>query len=191
MPQFAIERLFAATKDKAPIITTEVGQHQMWAAQHFHFDDPNKWLTSGGLGTMGYGLPAAIGAQMGNPDMCTPIAHALAWPKRIKTHVPALDLFVTQQLDFQEPDTTRFPALKLARQAMQSGGLAPTILNAANEIAVAAFLNNHIGFTEISQVVEHTLNQVETGAAESIELILQVDQLARSTAEKIVMNHGS
>lgn len=68
MPQFAIERLFAATKDKAPIITTEVGQHQMWAAQHFHFDAPNKWLTSGGLGTMGYGLPAAIGAQMGHPD---------------------------------------------------------------------------------------------------------------------------
>ena len=68
MPQYAIERLFAATKDKSPIITTEVGQHQMWAAQHFHFDAPNKWLTSGGLGTMGYGLPAAIGAQMGNPD---------------------------------------------------------------------------------------------------------------------------
>jgi acetolactate synthase I/II/III large subunit len=67
MPQFAIERLYAATKDKAPIISTEVGQHQMWAAQHFHFDAPNKWLTSGGLGTMGYGLPAAIGAQMGNP----------------------------------------------------------------------------------------------------------------------------
>ncbi len=68
MPQYAIERLFAATKDRAPIITTEVGQHQMWAAQHFHFDAPNKWLTSGGLGTMGYGLPAAVGAQMGNPD---------------------------------------------------------------------------------------------------------------------------
>ncbi len=68
MPQFAIERLYAATKDKAPIITTEVGQHQMWAAQHFHFEGPNKWLTSGGLGTMGYGMPAAIGAQMGNPD---------------------------------------------------------------------------------------------------------------------------
>ncbi|HEV7233846.1 MAG TPA: acetolactate synthase 3 large subunit [Sphingorhabdus sp.] len=68
MPQFGIERLYAATRDKAPIITTEVGQHQMWAAQHFHFDAPNKWLTSGGLGTMGYGLPAAIGAQMGNPD---------------------------------------------------------------------------------------------------------------------------
>ena len=67
MPQHAIQRLYEATKAKKPIITTEVGQHQMWAAQHFHFDAPNKWLTSGGLGTMGYGLPAAIGAQLGNP----------------------------------------------------------------------------------------------------------------------------
>ncbi len=68
MPQYAIERLYELTKHKKPIITTEVGQHQMWAAQHFHFDDPNKWLTSGGLGTMGYGMPAAIGAQLGDPD---------------------------------------------------------------------------------------------------------------------------
>ena len=68
MPQQAIQRLREATKDRAPIITTEVGQHQMWAAQHFGFEAPNKWLTSGGLGTMGYGLPAAIGAQVGNPD---------------------------------------------------------------------------------------------------------------------------
>lgn len=68
MPQRAIRALYEATKDRAPIITTEVGQHQMWAAQHFGFEDPNKWLTSGGLGTMGYGLPAAIGAQLGNPD---------------------------------------------------------------------------------------------------------------------------
>nr|WP_206376818.1 acetolactate synthase 3 large subunit [Sphingomonas sp. G-3-2-10] len=68
MPQRAIRALYEATKHRSPIITTEVGQHQMWAAQHFHFDDPNKWLTSGGLGTMGYGLPAAIGAQLGHPD---------------------------------------------------------------------------------------------------------------------------
>ena len=68
MPQRAIQALWEATRDQAPIITTEVGQHQMWAAQHFHFEAPNKWLTSGGLGTMGYGLPAAIGAQLGNPD---------------------------------------------------------------------------------------------------------------------------
>ncbi len=68
MPQRAIEALYKATRDRDVIITTEVGQHQMWAAQHFHFDDPNKWLTSGGLGTMGYGFPAAIGAQLGNPD---------------------------------------------------------------------------------------------------------------------------
>jgi acetolactate synthase-1/2/3 large subunit len=68
MPQLAVQRLFELTKDKDPVISTEVGQHQMWAAQYFHFFGPNKWLTSGGLGTMGYGLPAAIGAQLGNPD---------------------------------------------------------------------------------------------------------------------------
>ena len=130
-------------------------------------------------------------AQMGNPDMCTPIAHALAWPQRIQTHVPPLDLFVNHQLDFQAPDTTRFPALSLARQAMQEGGLAATILNAANEIAVAAFLQQKIRFTDIATVVEHTLNQIQNSAAESIELILQADQNARTVAQHFVLNKGS
>ena len=130
-------------------------------------------------------------AQMGNPDMCTPIAHALAWPQRIQTHVPPLDLFVNHQLDFQAPDTIRFPALSLARQAMQEGGLAPAILNAANEIAVAAFLQQKIRFTEIATVVEHTLNQIQNSAAESIELILQADQNARAVAQHFVLNKGN
>lgn len=130
-------------------------------------------------------------AQMGNPDMCTPIAHALAWPQRIQTHVPPLDLFVNHQLDFQAPDTTRFPALSLARQAMQEGGLAPAILNAANEIAVAAFLQQKIRFTDIATVVEHTLNQIQNSGAESIELILQADQNARTVAQHFVLNKGS
>lgn len=125
-------------------------------------------------------------AQMGNPDMCTPIAHALAWPERIQTHVPPLDLFVHSQLDFQEPDLVRFPALKLARQAMKAGGLAPAILNAANEIAVAAFLSERIQFLQIAQVVEQTLNAVENSSAESIEKILLTDQVARNIATEYI-----
>ena len=128
-------------------------------------------------------------AQMGNPDMCTPIAHALAWPERIQTHVPPLNLFVNNQLNFQEPDTSRFPALNLARQAMKVGGLAPTILNAANEIAVAAFLQNKIKFTEIHQIVDRTLNSIANAPAESIETILQIDQKARIVAEQFVIGH--
>ncbi|WP_180065062.1 MULTISPECIES: 1-deoxy-D-xylulose-5-phosphate reductoisomerase [unclassified Acinetobacter] len=130
-------------------------------------------------------------AQMGNPDMCTPIAHALAWPNRIQTHVPPLDLFVHSQLNFEQPDIHRFPALKLARQAMKAGGLAPTILNAANEIAVAAFLHEKIGFTQIPQIVEHVLGQVENSAANNIDVILQADKSARMVAEKAVLNSGS
>ncbi|OTG66345.1 1-deoxy-D-xylulose-5-phosphate reductoisomerase [Acinetobacter silvestris] len=123
-------------------------------------------------------------AQMGNPDMCTPIAHALAWPKRIQTHVPPLDLFVHSQLDFQAPDLIRFPALRLAREAMQAGDLAPAILNAANEIAVAAFLQQQITFLQIAQVVEYTLNQVQNNSAQSIEAILDIDQCARVVASQ-------
>ena len=130
-------------------------------------------------------------AQMGNPDMCTPIAHALAWPERIQTHVPPLDVFIHSQLDFQEPDLIRFPALKLARQAMKNGGLAPAILNAANEIAVAAFLQQKIGFLQIAETVEHTLNHVQNGVAESIDIILHTDRLARQVAEQRILQLGS
>lgn len=129
-------------------------------------------------------------AQMGNPDMCTPIAHALAWPERLQTSVPALDLFEYSQLNFQAPDTQKFPALNLARQAMRAGGLAPTILNAANEIAVEAFLKERIGFTHIPQVVEHTLQDLENAAAESIECILDKDKVARSVAQQYISSIG-
>lgn len=129
-------------------------------------------------------------AQMGNPDMCTPIAHALAWPERLQTSVPALDLFEYSQLNFQAPDTQKFPALDLARQAMRAGGLAPTILNAANEIAVEAFLKERIGFTNIPQVVEHTLQVLDNAGAESIECILDKDKVARSVAQQYISSIG-
>ncbi|WP_130802594.1 1-deoxy-D-xylulose-5-phosphate reductoisomerase [Acinetobacter ihumii] len=129
-------------------------------------------------------------AQMGNPDMCTPIAHALAWPERLETHVPALDLFTHSNLHFQQPDVVKFPALSLARQAMRDGGLAPTILNAANEVAVEAFLNLKIKFTMIPEVVEHTLNHVQNGCAQSIETILDTDRFARDVAHQFVANAG-
>lgn len=125
-------------------------------------------------------------AQMGNPDMCTPIAHALAWPKRLSTHVPPLDLFTNHQLNFTAPDTTRFPALKLARQAMQTGGTAPTILNAANEVAVAAFLAQQIRFTDIPVIVEKTLNQLMVESAQDLNVILSADRQAR----EIAMTHS-
>ena len=130
-------------------------------------------------------------AQMGNPDMCTPIAHALAWPKRIATEVPALDVFATAQLNFQAPDTVKFPALTLARQSMQAGGLAPTILNAANEIAVAAFLQHKIRFTEIAQVVEQTLQNIHNAQAKSIDIILQTDMIARQFAQQYIVGIGA
>ncbi|QER39743.1 1-deoxy-D-xylulose-5-phosphate reductoisomerase [Acinetobacter suaedae] len=129
-------------------------------------------------------------AQMGNPDMCTPIAHALAWPKRLATDVPALNLFDTAQLNFQAPDMVKFPALDLARQSMRAGGLAPTILNAANEIAVAAFLQRRIRFIEIPQVVEHTLQAVQNAKAENIDIILHTDMIARRVAELYIVDMG-
>ena len=129
-------------------------------------------------------------AQMGNPDMCTPIVHAFACPERIETHVPALDLFKNHQLDFQEPDTIRFPSLGLARQAMKTGGTAPAILNAANEVAVAAFLKQRLGFMDIPAIVEHTLNTIQYQAATELDVILEADRNARHVAQQYVLNTG-
>lgn len=125
-------------------------------------------------------------AQMGNPDMCTPIAHALAWPKRMNAPVLPLNLFLHQQLNFEAPDNMRFPSLSLARNAMKTGGLAPTILNAANEIAVDAFLNKKIGFMDIPNIVDRTLQCLENGQANHLDIILQTDQRARLIAQEYV-----
>jgi 1-deoxy-D-xylulose-5-phosphate reductoisomerase len=129
-------------------------------------------------------------AQMGNPDMCTPIAHALAWPTRIQTQVPALNLFDVQKLDFSAPDPRQFPALPLARQAIRAGGTAPAILNAANEVAVAAFLANRVRFLDIMDIVAESLAQLEIAAADDLAVILQADQLARQCAQQWINQYG-
>ncbi len=125
-------------------------------------------------------------AQLGNPDMRTPIALGLAWPERIPAGVNALDLFATGQLNFEAPDETRFPALRLAREAMQAGGCAPAVLNAANEIAVAAFLDRKLAFTDISRVVEQTLTELPMMAADELSTILDADRQARLAAERLL-----
>jgi 1-deoxy-D-xylulose-5-phosphate reductoisomerase len=127
-------------------------------------------------------------AQMGQPDMRTPIAHALGWPNRMQSGVEALDLFAIENLQFEQPDLERFPCLALAYDAMNSGGAAPAILNAANEIAVSAFLSGELGFTKIASVIEQTLNTIESGSVDTLELVLAADQAARKTAQEVV--HG-
>ncbi|MBF0461273.1 MAG: 1-deoxy-D-xylulose-5-phosphate reductoisomerase [Magnetococcales bacterium] len=131
-------------------------------------------------------------AQMGVPDMRTPIAVALAWPERITTVVPALDLAQLGRLHFfPAPDPAAFPCLALAYQALQQGGLAPTVLNAANEVAVDAFLAEKIGFLDIARLVESTMTQCAgAGGLGSIEEIVQMDRDARRQAETWVVQHG-
>lgn len=131
-------------------------------------------------------VDGSVLAQMGNPDMRTPIAHALAWPERISSGVVALDFFSVSRLDFQEPDHDRFPCLNLAAGAIRSGGTSPAILNAANEIAVEAFLEGRISFTEIAQVVQRSLATVDMHLADDLKTILADDEIARQQAEKIV-----
>ncbi|HFD79393.1 MAG TPA: 1-deoxy-D-xylulose-5-phosphate reductoisomerase [Gammaproteobacteria bacterium] len=125
-------------------------------------------------------------AQLGNPDMRTPIAHALAWPQRIDAGVEALDLLQLARLDFEAPDRGRFPCLRLAEQAWEAGGTASAILNAANEVAVQAFLDHRLGFTGIPEIIEQTLEKVPLRAADSLDSILADDAAARACAHELI-----
>ena len=131
-------------------------------------------------------VDGSVLAQMGNPDMRTPIAHAMAWPERIDSGVDALDMFSVGRLDFEEPDLQRFPCLRLAFEAAEAGGTASTILNAANEIAVDAFLDDKLGFMAIAKVIEATMKTIEYTKADSLDTILSVDAQARQVANDII-----
>lgn len=129
-------------------------------------------------------VDGSVLAQLGNPDMRTPISHALAWPERIDSGVAPLDLFAVARLDFQAPDELRFPCLRLAREAAQAGGTAPAMLNAANEVAVAAFLERRIRFPEIASIIEHVLQAEPAVAVECLDTVLVADGQARNLAER-------
>jgi 1-deoxy-D-xylulose-5-phosphate reductoisomerase len=132
-------------------------------------------------------------AQLGSPDMRIPIASALAWPDRIATNCQPLDLATIGQLTFEAPDAARFPALRLARAAINDGGAKPAILNAANEMAVAAFLAGQIGFLDIAEVVEATLNEyVGNAPVSSLEGLFSIDAGARAYAQRKIekVAHG-
>jgi len=132
----------------------------------------------------------SVVAQLGAPDMRTPIAHCLAWPDRIDGLAPRLDLAQIANLSFEMPDLTRFPALALARKALEAGGAAPTILNAANEVAVAAFVSKQLGFTAIAALVEATLNAAGhrgvINEPQNVDEALAVDHMARSLAHDLL-----
>lgn len=125
-------------------------------------------------------------AQLGSPDMRTPIAHALGWPDRIDSGVQFLDLARAGVLQFEPPDTGRFPCLSLARQAAVAGGLAPAILNAANEVAVAAFLEGRLNFGGIPAVIESVMNSLPSGPAQDLDTVLAADGAARRAALRLV-----
>ncbi len=123
-------------------------------------------------------------AQMGNPDMRTPIAHAMAWPQRHVSGVGSLNLFEIARLDFEQPDFERFPCLRLAFDAVTAGGIAPAVLNAANEVAVDAFLAGRLAFTDIPRVIENTLGELQQGGVDTLEALMAVDAEARVLAEQ-------
>lgn len=127
-------------------------------------------------------VDGSVLAQLGTPDMRTPIAYALAWPARMKAPQERLDLVAMAKLTFEAPDTERFPALRLAREVLKNGGSAPTVLNAANEIAVEGFLAGGIGFLDIAAIVEDVLIQFSHGAMNSLEDVRTYDGEARRIA---------
>ena len=130
-------------------------------------------------------------AQLGSPDMRTPIAYALAWPSRIETPTKRLDLAAVGRLTFEPPDERRFPALRVAREALIRGGGCPTVLNAANETAVHAFLEGRIGFLEIVETVERTLDRLPGGKLESLDDVYNFDTAAREVAARLSGVHTS
>jgi 1-deoxy-D-xylulose-5-phosphate reductoisomerase len=132
-------------------------------------------------------LDGSMLAQLSNPDMRVPIAHALAWPERIESGVPSLDLALVKNLSFERPDPARFPCLPLAYAALRAGGTAPAVLNAANEVAVQAFLARRLPFTGIGRVIETTLAKCEAGAARDLDAVLEADASARRVADSLVM----
>lgn len=124
-------------------------------------------------------------AQLGSPDMRLPIAHALAWPERMDSPCEPLDFTTVGRLDFEAPDEERFPALRLARQAGEAGGAFPAVLNAANEVAVAAFLDRRIGFLDISAIVERVLSGYSGNKPAKIAEVLDADRHAREAAQRL------
>ena len=131
-------------------------------------------------------IDGSILAQLGNPDMRTPIAYGLGYPERLSSGVSSLDLLTTARLDFCAPDTTRFPCLRIAYDALYAGGTAPAILNAANEMAVEAFLAEKIGFMDIPNVIDGVLTVAKVDHVESIEQLVAVDRMARQSAAILI-----
>jgi 1-deoxy-D-xylulose-5-phosphate reductoisomerase len=130
-------------------------------------------------------------AQMGAPDMHIPIAHALGWPERLTTDAKRLDLASVARLDFAPPDTLRFPALRVAREVLDAGGGAPAIMNAANEVAVAAFLARRIGFLDIVGMVEAVLDRLGAPPAPDLDAIIALDAAARQTADAMIPSRAA
>lgn len=133
-------------------------------------------------------VDGSVLAQLGNPDMRTPIAHALAYPERIASGVAQLDLTTIAQLLFERPDFSRFPCLKLAYDALQAGGTAPAILNAANEVAVQAFLNREIGFRMIDQLIARVMETVSPRPVTDIDDLIEQNRYAREVAYDFVQS---